>query len=130
MGEDAAEAQESGKIRSEVMAYLSKLSDLDQSLNDSDPEQIYIPKALLLNRLREPFDFIQKGYDENGYTFVHFKIDDLCELLNQSKSTVISLKKKLQQYGLIEEVKVGNNQPNRIYLTDNLIPYMTQGERL
>lgn len=47
MGEDAAEAQESGKIRSEVMAYLSKLSDLDQSLNDSDPEQIYIPKALL-----------------------------------------------------------------------------------
>ena len=81
MGEDAAEAQESGKIRSEVMAYLSKLSDLDQSLNDSDPEQIYIPKALLeiddfkglkskevllysflLNRLREPFDFIQKGY--------------------------------------------------------------------
>ncbi len=149
MGEDAAEAQESGKIRSEVMAYLSKLSDLDQSLNDSDPEQIYIPKALLeiddfkglkskevllysflLNRLREPFDFIQKGYDENGYTFVHFKIDDLCELLNQSKSTVISLKKKLQQYGLIEEVEVGNNQPNRIYLTDKLIPYMTQGERL
>ena len=124
------------------MAYLSKLSDLDQLLNDSDPEQIYIPKALLeiddfkglksflLNRLREPFDFIQKGYDENGYTFVHFKIDDLCELLNQSKSTVISLKKKLQQYGLIEEVKVGNNQPNRIYLTDKLIPYMTQGERL
>ena len=38
--------------------------------------------------------------------------------------------KKLQQYGLIEEVKVGNNQPNRIYLTDKLIPYMTQGERL
>lgn len=92
------------------MAYLSKLSDLDQSLNDLDSEQIYIPKALLEN-------------DD-------FKVDDLCELLNQSKSTVISLKKKLQQYGLIEEVQVGNNQPNRIYLTDKLVHYMGQGERL
>ena len=149
MGEDAAQTQKSRKIGSETMAYLSKLSDLDHSLNDLDSEQIYIPKALLenddfkglnskevllysflLNRLREPFDFIQKGYDENGHTFVQFKVDDLCELLNQSKSTVISLKKKLQQYGLIEEVQVGNNQPNRIYLTDKLVHYMVQGERL
>lgn len=29
------------------MAYLSKLSDLDQSLNDLDSEEIYIPKVLL-----------------------------------------------------------------------------------
>lgn len=38
--------------------------------------------------------------------------------------------KKLQQYGLIEEIQVGNNQPNRIYLTDKLVHYMVQGERL
>lgn len=62
------------------MAYLSKLSDLDSSLMDADSEQIYIPKVLfehndfkgltykdillysfLLNRLREPLDFIQKA---------------------------------------------------------------------
>lgn len=127
------------------MAYLSTLSDLDPSLTDSNSEQIYIPKVLfahddfkglnykeillysfLLHRLREPFDFIQKGYDDNGVTYVHFKVEDLCELFNQSKNTVISLKEKLTRFGLIEEVKVGNNQPNRIYLTDKLVQYINE----
>lgn len=126
------------------MAYLSKLSDLDPSLIDLDPDQVYIPKALLehphfkglkskeillysflINRLQEPLDFVQKGYDENGDTFVHFKVEELCDLLNQSKGTVISLKNKLKQYQLIEEIRVGNNQPNRIYLTDELVKYMS-----
>ena len=127
------------------MAYLSTISDLAPSLMDADSEQIYIPKVLfehddfkglnykeillysfLLDRLKEPLDFIQKGYDDNGITYVHFKVEDLCELLNQSKTTVISLKKKLVQFGLIEEVKTGNNQPNRLYLTDKLVPYMKE----
>lgn len=127
------------------MVYLSAMSDLDPSLVDADSEQIYIPKVLfahddfrglnykaillysfLLHRLKEPLEFIQKGYDDNGITYVHFKVEDLCELLNQSKTTVISLKKKLVQFGLIEEVKTGNNQPNRIYLTDKLVLYMKE----
>lgn len=127
------------------MAYLTKISDLEPSLMNEDPEQIYIPKALLehndfkglkfkakllysllLNRLREPLDFIHKGYGDNGATYVQFKIAELCELLNQSKKTVISLKKQLAQYGLIEEVKVGRNQPNRIYLTDKLVSYVKE----
>ena len=68
------------------MAYLSTLSDLDPSLIDADSEQIYIPKVLfehddfkglnykeilvysfLLDRLREPLDFIQKGYYNGKY---------------------------------------------------------------
>lgn len=123
------------------MAYLTKISDLEPSLMNEDPEQIYIPKVLLehndfkglkfkakllLNRLREPLDFIHKGYDGNGATYVQFKIAELCELLNQSKKTVISLKKQLTQYGLIEEVKVGRNLPNRIYLTDKLVSYVKE----
>lgn len=125
------------------MAYLAKLSDLDPLLINLDSEQVYIPKVLfenedfkglnhkgilvysfLLNRLREPLDFIQKGYDENGNTYVNFKIDDLCELLSQSEKTIISLKKQLHHYGLIEEVKIGNGQSNRIYLTDKLAHYI------
>ena len=127
------------------MAYLTKISDLEPSLMNEDPEQIYIPKVLLelkdfkglkfkakvlysflLNRLREPLDFIHKGYDDNGATYIHFKIEELCKLLNLGKSTVISLKKQLAQYGLIEEVKVGRNQPNRFYLTDKLVPYVEE----
>ena len=127
------------------MAYLTKVSDLDPALVNADTEKFYLPKALLehndfkglkleaivlysflLDRLREPLDFIHKGYDDNGATYVQFKIVELCELLNQSKSTVISLKKQLAQYGLIEEVKVGSGQPNRIYLTDKLVPYVKE----
>ncbi|MFQ7625099.1 MAG: replication initiator protein A [Streptococcus salivarius] len=127
------------------MAYLTKISDLDPALANADPEQIYIPKVLLehkdfkglkfkakvlysflLNRLREPLDFIHKGYDDNGATYIHFKIEELCKLLNLGKSTVISLKKQLAQYGLIEEVQVGSGQPNRFYLTDKLVPYVEE----
>lgn len=127
------------------MAYLTKLSDLDPSLVNADLEKIYLPKvlfehndfnglkleakllySLLLDRLREPLDFIHKGYDDNGDTYVQFKIVELCEFLNQSKSTVISVKKQLAQYGLIEEVKVGSGQPNRFYITDKLVPYLKE----
>lgn len=127
------------------MAYLTKLSDLDPSLANADLETIYLPKvlfehndfkglkleakllySLLLNRLREPLDFIHKGYDDNGDTYVQFEVVELCKFLNQSKSTVISVKKQLAQYGLIEEVKVGSGQPNRFYITDKLVPYLKE----
>lgn len=127
------------------MAYLTKISDLAPELVNANPKQIYIPKVLmehkdfkglnfeakvlysfLLDRLREPLDFIHKGYDDNGATYIHFKVEELCKLLNLGKSTVVSLKKQLAQYGLIEEVKVGSGQPNRFYLTDKLVPYLKE----
>ena len=45
------------------------------------------------------------------------------EALQSSKSQVISLKKKLKNHGLIEEVRQGFNLPNRIYLTDEILKY-------
>lgn len=74
------------------MEYLSNLSDLPEFATAKlDSEQVYMPRpifedsqfsdlkadgkmlyTLLLNRLREPIDFVQKGYDENGNTFVHY----------------------------------------------------------
>ena len=127
------------------MAYLTKISDLAPELVNANPKQIYIPKVLmehkdfkgpkfeakvlysfLLDRLREPLDFIHKGYDDNGATYIHFKVEELCKLLNLGKSTVVSLKKQLAQYGLIKEVKVGSGQPNRFYLTDKLVPYLKE----
>lgn len=127
------------------MAYLTKISDLAPELVNANPKQIYIPKVLmehkdfkglkfeakvlysfLLDRLRESLDFIHKGYDDNGATYIHFKVEELCKLLNLGKSTVVSAKKQLAQYGLIEEVKAGSDQPNRIYLTDKLVPYLKE----
>lgn len=125
------------------MKYLSNLSDIPEFSSAAiDSGQIVIPRPiidnpqfndlkssgvflymLLLNRLRATVDFELKGYDENGNTFVCYPIEELMEALQSSKSKVISLKKKLKNHGLIEEVRQGSDLPNRIYLTDEILKY-------
>ncbi|MDU3982122.1 MAG: replication initiator protein A [Streptococcus mitis] len=107
------------------MKYLSNLSDIPEFSSAAiDSGQIVIPRPiidnpqfndlkssgiflymLLLNRLRAAVDFELKGYDENGNTFVCYPIEELMESLQSGKSKVISLKKKLKNHGLIEEVR-------------------------
>ena len=127
------------------MKYLSNLSDIPEfSSAATDSGQFFIPRPiidnpqfndlkssgiflymLLLNRLRAAVDFELKGYDENENenTFVCYPIEELMEALQSGKSKVISLKKKLKNHGLIEEVRQGSNLPNRIYLTDEILKY-------
>ena len=115
------------------MKYLSNLSDIPEiviprpiidnpQFNDLKSSGIFL-YMLLLNRLRAAVDFELKGYDENGNTFVCYPIEELMEALQAGKSKVISLKKKLKNHGLIEEVRQGSNLPNRIYLTDEILKY-------
>lgn len=126
-----------------TMKYLSNLSDIPEFSSAAiDSGQIVIPRPiidnpqfndlkssgiffymLLLNRLRATVDFELKGYDENGNTFVCYPIEELMETLQSSKSKVISLKKKLKNHGLIEEVRQESDLPNRIYLTDEILKY-------
>ena len=126
-----------------AMKYLSNLLEIPEFSSAAiDSGQIVIPRPiidnpqfndlkssgiflymLLLNRLRASVDFELKGYDENGNTFVCYPIEDLMEALQSGKSKVISLKKKLKNHGLIEEVRQGSNLPNRIYLTDEILKY-------
>jgi len=126
-----------------AMKYLSNLSDIPEFSSAAiDSGQIVIPRPiidnpqfndlkssgvflymLLLNRLRATVDFELKGYDENGNTFVCYPIEELMDALQSGKSKVISLKKKLKNHGLIEEVRQGSNLPNRIYLTDEILKY-------
>jgi len=126
-----------------AMKYLSNLSDIPEFSSAAiDSGQIVIPRPiidnpqfndlkgsgiflymLLLNRLRAAVDFELKGYDENGNTFVCYPIEELMDALQSGKSKVISLKKKLKNHGLIEEVRQGSNLPNRIYLTDEILKY-------
>ena len=37
--------------------------------------------------------------------------------LNSSEKTIIKVKKELREVGLLEEVRQGNNLPNRIYIS-------------
>lgn len=126
-----------------AMKYLSNLSDIPEFSSAAiDSGQIVIPRPiidspqfndlkssgiflymLLLNRLRAAVDFELKGYDENGNTFVCYPVEELMEALQSGESKVISLKKKLKNHGLIEEVRQGSNLPNRIYLTDEILKY-------
>ena len=144
MGKDGAKEKIALHKKGNVaMKYLSNLSDIPEFSSAAiDSGQIVIPRPimdnpqfndlkssgiflymLLLNRLRASVDFELKGYDENGNTFVCYPIEELMEALQSSKSKVISLKKKLKNHGLIEEVRQGSNLPNRIYLTDEILKY-------
>ncbi|PRT72342.1 replication initiator protein A [Streptococcus anginosus] len=124
------------------MNYLTAMSDIPEFATATlDIDQHYVPRplmenylkdfksngvmaySLLLNRLREPFDSIHKGQDDNGNIFVYFPNEELAEALNCSYSTVVSVKKLLTQKHLIEEVRQGFGKPNRIYLTDEILSY-------
>lgn len=53
--------------------------------------------------------------DNEGRLFSIYSNDELTQKLNMSEPTVIKLKKQLATFGLLEEVRLGNNQPNRLY---------------
>ncbi|WP_269909095.1 replication initiator protein A [Staphylococcus aureus] len=53
--------------------------------------------------------------DNEGRLFSIYTNQELMTKLNMSKPTVIKLKKQLIEFGLLEDVRLGNNQPNRLY---------------
>ena len=129
-------------MKENLMNYLTAMSDIPEFARDTlDSDQVYTPRpimehcikelkvtgvmayTLLLNRLREPLDFLHKGQDDEGNIFVCFTNEDLAATLNCSNSTVISIKKLLTQKRLIVEVREGFGKPNRIYLTDEILTY-------
>lgn len=54
--------------------------------------------------------------DENGSVFMIYTVDDLMDLLDRGKTTVLKIKKELVTLGLLREVSQGANRPNRLYL--------------
>lgn len=53
--------------------------------------------------------------DNEGRLFSIYTNQELMTKLNMSKPTVIKLKKQLIEFGLLEDVRLGHNQPNRLY---------------
>lgn len=45
-----------------------------------------------------------------------YTVSDLMKVLDKSKNTVIKIKKELTDLGLLREVRLGKNRPNRLYL--------------
>ncbi|WP_375708960.1 replication initiator protein A [Streptococcus dysgalactiae] len=76
--------------------------------------------GVLLNRCQLSIHSYSQGnsdyVDENGSVFMIYTVQDLMEVLDKSRPTVTKVKKELTEAGLLREVKMGNNKPNRLYL--------------
>lgn len=99
-----------------------------------DGERFYrIPKALFLNPIykdmsneaklyyavfRDRFELSLKNkwVDKDGNIYIYFSIEAMKKLFKRSPTYVIKMKKELKKFNLIEEVRQGLKEPNRIYL--------------
>lgn len=54
--------------------------------------------------------------DKNGDVYLIYKNIDLQTILSVGEKKVISLKKELANFGLLEEERQGLNKPNRLYV--------------
>ncbi|CIV16738.1 replication initiation protein Rep [Streptococcus pneumoniae] len=68
--------------------------------------------------LKDRFELSLKNnwIDNNGDVYLIYTITELQEILSYGNKKVIKLKKELQEYGLLEEVRQGLNKPNLLYL--------------
>ncbi|AQP53825.1 hypothetical protein CBF34_10395 [Vagococcus penaei] len=99
-----------------------------------DGEKFYrVPKALFKNPIyndmsneaklyyaifRDRFELSLKNkwVDKDGNIYFYFSIETMKKLFNRSHTYVIKIKKELKKFNLIEEVRQGLKEPNRIYL--------------
>ena len=56
-------------------------------------------------------------HDRKGNVFQYYTNEQLMIDLNSSEKTIIKVKKELREVGLLEEIRQGNNLPNRIYIS-------------
>ena len=104
----SAEGKPTGKIKM-TSIYAKKLS------NDGK-----IAYGVLYDRCMLSIHSYRNGeltyVDKNGSVFLVYTVEDLMEILDRSKPTVLKIKKELKELGLLREVKQGKNRPNRLYL--------------
>ncbi|CAI3403797.1 replication initiator protein A [uncultured Enterococcus sp.] len=76
--------------------------------------------AALYNRCQlsiKSYELGKKDFvDEDGSIFLIYTVEDLMDLLDKSRGTVIKIKKELNKLGLLREVRQGLNKPNKLYL--------------
>lgn len=73
---------------------------------------------LMYSVLRDRLDISIKNEwkDENGYIFLIFSIEELSNLLEIERKTIMRHKQELVQYKLIIDRRLGQGKPNRIYI--------------
>jgi hypothetical protein len=84
---------------------------------------------LMYSILRDRLDISIKNNwkDERGYIYLIFSVEELSDLLEIDRTAVMRYKKKLVEYKLIIDKRLGQGNPNRIYvLKPELVDNLTQ----
>lgn len=71
---------------------------------------------ILYSIFRDKMEHNYYEVDEDGNKYIIFYIQNIKKLLGWYPAKICKIKKELQRYGLIQNVQVGKNDPNRIYL--------------
>jgi len=73
---------------------------------------------LMYSILRDRLDLSIKNdwKDKKGYIYLIFSVEELSELLEIDRTAVMRYKKKLVEFNLIIDKRVGQGNPNRIYI--------------
>jgi len=73
---------------------------------------------LMYSILRDRLDISIKNNwkDEKGYIYLIFSVEELSDLLEMDRTAIIRYKKKLVEYNLIIDKRLGQGYPNRIYV--------------
>jgi hypothetical protein len=73
---------------------------------------------LMYSILRDRLDISIKNNwkDEKGYIYLIFSVEELADLLEIDRTAVMRYKKKLVEYKLIIDKRLGQGNPNRIYV--------------
>ena len=68
--------------------------------------------------LKDRFSYSVKNnwVDDNGNIYFIFTNQELMNMLNCAKEKVVKIKKELEKANLLEQKRIGLNQPNRLYL--------------
>ena len=79
---------------------------------------------LMYSILRDRLDLSIKNNwkDENGFIYLIFSVEELMDLLEMSNKIIIKYKKRLAEYGLIFEKRLGQGKANRIYILKPELP--------
>lgn len=67
-------------------------------------------------RDRQELSIKNNWVDKDGYIYLIFTIENLCELLDISDRTATKYKKELAKYNLLFEKRLGQGKPNRLYI--------------
>jgi hypothetical protein len=83
---------------------------------------------LMYSILRDRLDMSIKNNwkDEKGYIYLIFSVEELASLLEIDRTAVMRYKKKLVEYNLIIDKRLGQGNPNRIYV---LKPELSNGQK-